>query len=140
VTVVVDDQVLAAELRGRRIIDDPRLYTSGLWYVRLCQAVLRAQGGALSKPFADLPPPLRPRAVAAVLALPEHIGLLSLRELGSVMGELALRHQLNVLAREALAAALSLRAGLVLAEGNLSPQLLAAAEAEGVSVTVVATS
>lgn len=136
-TVVVDDQVLSAELRGQHLIDDPRLFTTGLWYVRLCQAVMRAQGGALSAPFADLPAPLGVQALAAVLGLPDRIGLLSLRELGPAMGELAGRHQLNVLAREALAAALALDAGLVLAHRNVSPQLAAAADREGVPVTVV---
>jgi hypothetical protein len=138
-TVVLDDQVLSAELRGRHVVDDQRRYTTGLWYVRLCQAVWRAQGGALSAPFADLPAPVGARALASVLALPEHIGLLSLRELGPAMGELAGRHQLNVLAREALAAALALGAGLVLAERSVSPRLVAAAEAEGVPVALVST-
>lgn len=85
-----------------------------------------------------MPLPLRERALAAVLELPEHIGLLSLRELGAAMGHLALRHPLNVLAREALAAALALEADLVLSERNVSPQLVRSAAAEGVSVSFVA--
>ena len=137
-TVVVDDQVLSAELRGQHLVDGP-LHTTGLWYVRLCQAVIRAQGGTLSAPFIDLPPPLRQRALAAVLELPSHIGMVSLRELGPAMGQLAARHQLNVLAREALAAALALDARLVLSDRNESPKLLRAAEAEGVPVSFVAT-
>ncbi|MCU1484109.1 MAG: hypothetical protein JWN67_855 [Actinomycetia bacterium] len=139
-TVVLDDQVLSAELRGRHLFDDERRYTTGLWYVRLCQAVWRAQGGALSAPFADLPAPVGARALASVLALPDHIGLLSLRELGPAMGELAGRHQLNALARETLAVALVLEATLVLSDRNVSPRLLAAAEVEGVAVSVVAVS
>lgn len=136
-TVIVDDHVLSAELRGRRLVDGP-VHTTGLWYLRLCQAVLRARGGMLPAPYADLPPQLRERALASVLQLPADIGLLSLRELGPAMGQLAARHQLNVLAREALAAALALEATLVLSNRNENPRLVRAAAAEGVPVSIVA--
>lgn len=65
--------------------------TRGLrrWYVRLCQAVIRADSGlsragpgALSRPFNDLSDELRSAAVTKVLELPECIGLMSWRSLG----------------------------------------------------------
>ena len=137
--LVLDDRVLSAELRGGRPVEG-NLHTTGLWYVRLCQAVVRARGGSLSAPLLEaLPAPLRERALRAALELPDHVGLVSLRELAPLMGQLAERHRLNVLAREALAAALALEATLVLSERNDSPRLVEAAESEGIRVSVVAT-
>jgi len=75
---LIDDQHLGTVLRGEapRMLASTKLYTTGYWYVRLCQAVLGAQEriGTLSKPFADLPGALRERAIAAVLELPANIG------------------------------------------------------------------
>lgn len=136
-TVLVDDQLLGALLRGVDLELEGPVHTSGLWYVRLCQAVVRARGGALSAPFADLPGPLAERAFDAVLELPSQIGLVSLRQLGPTMARLAGRHQLNLLAREALAAAVVLGATLTIASTNRSPRLVAAAEAEGMRVALV---
>ena len=139
-TLLVDDQILAAHLRGRPVLpgaDEP-VFTTGYWYVRLCLAVTRRAGGTLSGPFAALPERQRHLAVSAVLRLPSEIGLLSLRQLGPLMGELAGRHQpMNVLTREALAAAVELRATVVLAEGNDNPALLVGLETEQLTATVV---
>jgi hypothetical protein len=91
VTLLVDYQILAAHLRGRRVLpraDEP-VFTTGYWYVLLCLAVTRRAGGTLSGPFAALPEHQRHLAVSAVLRLPPEIGLLSLRQLGPLMGELA---------------------------------------------------
>jgi hypothetical protein len=142
VTLLVDDQILAAHLRGRPVLSvgDEAVFTTGYWYVRLCLAVSRRAGGTLSGPFAALPPRRRAAAVSAVLELPAEIGLLSLRQVGPRIGELAVRHPpMNVLSREALAAAVELSATVVLAEGNENPALLAALETEHLTATVVAT-
>lgn len=87
-TLLVDDQILSRVLRsdalpGRLDWSQP-IFTTGYWYVRLCQAVLgvAARPGALSGPFEALVGRRRDQAIAAVLELPEEIGLLSLRELG----------------------------------------------------------
>lgn len=111
-----------------------QLYTTGCWYVRLCQAVLnkRSQRGVLSGPFSDLAEPLRGRAVAALLELPDDIGLISLRELGPMIGRLRQDHDLNIMSSEALAAAVHLRADVHLSAP--SPMLEAALRAEGLSV------
>ena len=88
------------------------IYTTGLWYLRLCQALFaqRSTTGRLSSEFIRLAEPARSRALRAVIALPEEIGLVSMRELAPRMGELRTSHQLNLLAAEALAAALHLNA------------------------------
>lgn len=134
---LVDDHVLGSILRGDRPpTTDARIFTTGYWYVRLCQAVLTAtaQPGQLSGPFLDLPEPVRSRAIDALLVLPEEIGLVSLRSLGPSIGRLRARHQLNILGMEALAAAIHLQAHVHLSAA--SPRLEAALEAEGLTVTV----
>jgi hypothetical protein len=138
VSQLLDDQLLGRVLRG----DDPprpgvEVYTTGYWYVRLCQAVLGAseRAGVLSGPFASLPDDARTRAVEALLTLPASIGLLSLRELGPLIGQLRARHDLNILAMEALAAASRLEAEVFLSAP--SPRLLDALEAEGRTATVI---
>jgi hypothetical protein len=138
VTLLVDDQILAAHLRGRSVVPPGEtLYTTGYWCVRLCLAVSRRAGGMLSGPFAALPPQQRTAAASAVLELPTEIGLLSLRQLGPLIGELGTPHEpMNVLTREALAAAVELSAKVLIAEGNENRTLIAALEAEGLSFTV----
>jgi hypothetical protein len=122
---LIDDQHLGTVLRGEapRTLASKELYTTGYWYVRLCQAVLGAQAriGMLSEPFADLPDELRERALAVVLELPTNIGMLSLRELGPTIARLRQDHQLNILAIEALAAAAHLGADVYLSAS--SPRL-----------------
>ncbi len=129
---LVDDQALGAVLRGStpRALRRFDIATTGYWYVRLCQAVLGTtdRPGMLSGPFAELPTSLRERAVAAVLELPEDITLISLRELAPDIGRLRRRHTLNVLATEALAAALRLEAEVVLS--TPSPRLQRALDDE----------
>ena len=114
---IIDDQLLGAVLRGsappRRRAD---AFTTGYWYVRLCQAVLASSTntGVLSAPFATLPAPTRDRAIQALLELPDGIGLVSLRELAPIIGQLRIRHDLNILGMEVLAAAVLLEADVYL--------------------------
>lgn len=139
---LVDDQLLGAVLRGRppRFLASKEVFTTGYWYVRLCQAVLRAQGGAgaRSRPFAGLPDDLRSRALAAVLELPVEIGLLSLRDLGPSIAQLRAAHHLNILGMEALAAAIHLDARVYLSAP--SPRLEHALRQAKVAVKVQAPS
>jgi hypothetical protein len=142
VTLVIDDQLLSIVLRGERLpgqLDSSGpIFTTGYWYVRLCQAALGVidRPGALSRPFEALPPDRRERALAAVLELPDDIGLISLRELGPVIAQLRARHQLNILSIEAVAAAVHLDAAVALSTS--SPRLEAALAAEGRAVQVIA--
>jgi len=141
VTLLVDDQVLSLLLRGEPpaalVNAGDAIFTTGYWYVRLCQAVLGAadRPGALSSPFIALPPESRDHALAAVLELPEEIGLLSLRELAPVIARLRARYQLNILGMEALAAAVQLDALVVLSAR--SPRLEDALLAEARTFEVV---
>lgn len=135
--VLIDDQALSRVFRGDLVIDEP-IYTTGLWYLRLCQAVVaanRPSTGRLSGPIAALPAPARKAAIAAVLALPNHVGLLSLRDLGPAIAGLRETHRLNLLSIEALAAAKELNASVLLT--TASPRLEAALKHEGLTVTLV---
>jgi hypothetical protein len=129
---LLDDQALSAVLRGStpRPLRRFDLATTGYWYVRLCQAVLGTtdRSGAPSGPFADLPADLRDRAVSAILELPDDIALISLRALAPDIGRLRRRHSLNILATEALAAAVRLEAEVILSAP--SPRLQRALEDE----------
>jgi hypothetical protein len=142
VTLVIDDQLLSIVLRGERLpgqLDSSGpIFTTGYWYVRLCQAALGVVDGpgALSRPFEAFPPDRRERALAAVLELPDEIGLISLRELGPVIAQLRARYQLNILSIEAVAAAVHLDATVALSTS--SPRLEAALAAEGRAVQVIA--
>ncbi len=135
---LVDDQLVGSILRGASP-PDPRaeVYTTGYWYVRLCQAVLASstRAGSLSGPFLGLPAGTRERAIGALLELPASIGLLSLRNLGPTIGRQRSHHRLNILGMEALAAATVLEADVYLSAP--SPKLQAALQAEGRTVTVV---
>jgi len=135
---LIDDQFLGQVLRGRtpESVATKQLYTTGYWYVRLCQAVLGAneRTGVLSRPFAELSPPMRDKALRAVLDLPDNIGMLSLRQLGPTIAHLRQHHQLNILGIEALAAASLLGAHVFISAP--SPVLESALKFENLKVKV----
>ncbi|MGH9104189.1 MAG: hypothetical protein ACRDYD_14585 [Acidimicrobiales bacterium] len=136
--VLVDDRLLGDVLRGvePRSVQHREVFTTGYWYVRLCQAVLASgQGsGVISSPFASLPEGLRSPATIAVMELPDTIGLVSLRSLAPLIGSLRRDHSLNILAMEALAAAKYLQADVILSVA--CPHLQAALTHEGLTARV----
>ena len=109
----------------------------GYWYVRLCQAVLGASDhrGVLSSPFISLPPDHRERATRALMELPEDVGLVSLRNLAPLIGQLRRRHDLNILGMEVLSASIHLEADVYLSAP--SPRLQDALDHEGRRAEVV---
>jgi hypothetical protein len=141
VTLLIDDQLLSLVLRGAApaalVRTRDTFFTTGYWYVRLCQAVVGVSNrqGTLSAPFAALPSDRREQALAAVLELPDEIGLLSLRELGPVIARLRARHELNILGMEALAAGVQLDARVVLSAR--SPRLEGALATENLRFEVL---
>ena len=118
--LLIDDQTVSALLRGVQRWPRRPTYTTGHWYLRLCQAVVRGAGGQLSAPILALPASQRRRVLEAVLELPERISILSWREVAPVMANQLTGpgHGLNLLSREALAAATILDAEVVMASGN----------------------
>ncbi len=137
---LIDDQLLGQVLRGRtpRPLVAKELFTTGHWYVRLCQAVFRSDDrtGVLSRPFAELSPERRDQARDGVLELPAEIGLISLRVLAPTIANLRERHHLNILSIEALAAATHLGAKVYLSAP--SPLLEEAIRGEHLRVAVSA--
>ena len=93
--------------------------------------VTHERPGVLARPFANLPPGLRARAMTAVLELPDEIGLISLRDLAPTVARLRQYHQLNIVSIEALAAATLLRATVYLSPP--SPLLESALANEGLT-------
>ena len=138
-TQLIDDRILASLLQGEAPPEPGQpVYTTGCWYVRLCQAALSSTvSGTLSGSLAELPPKLIPQALHSLLELPEEIGLVSLRTLAPLIGRLRSHHrQLNLLSVEALAAALHLNADVYLL--TPSPPLQQALAAEGRQAVIMA--
>lgn len=143
--VVVDDHLLLrillddepADLRPR----DGAVFTTGLWYHRLSRALADTTvTGAMSRALGDVDPRIAGAAVTAVTALPDTIGLTSLRSLAWPMAQLITDgDRLNLMSLEALAAAQHLDAELCLAVANDNPPLLAAAKQRRVPVRLIQT-
>lgn len=134
-TQVVDDQTLSGLIREVIAWPDERVFTTGHWYLRLCQAVVRGAGGALSRPLLSLPPSQREIALRAVLELPDRIEILGWREVAPMMASQldGPGYGLNFLSREALAVATLLEAKVIMATGNENYLLRAALEQLGLT-------
>ena len=118
--MLVDDQTLSGLLREETDWPGDRVFTTGHWYLRLCQAVVRGAGGVLSRPLLSLPPARRQAALRAVLELDDRVEMLSWRLVAPVMASQAdgPGRGLNLLSREALAVATTLQAQVIMAKGN----------------------
>ena len=137
---VVDDHLLL-----RILLDDEpqelrpvggRVFTTGLWYHRLCRSVGdHSVVGIFSRALGRADPPVAAAAIEAVTRLPDSIELTSLRELAWPMARLVDDGvRLNLMSLEALAAAERLGADLCLAVADENPPLLAAAQARNTAV------
>ena len=142
-TVVVDDHILL-----RLLLDDepPELRplgaavaTTGLWYHRLCRALSSTVvTGSLSRSLGRADADIAAAAVRAATALPETIGLVSLRELSWPMADsLAAGVRLNLMSLEALAAAEHLDAEICLASVDENPSLIEAAASRQVPIRLI---
>ncbi|CAN5770063.1 hypothetical protein BH24ACT3_BH24ACT3_01000 [soil metagenome] len=113
--------------------------TTGLWYHRLSRALTNpAITGSMSRSLGHTDRGLGVAAVRAATALPETIGLISLRELAWPMAQLLDGGvRLNLMSLEALAAAEHLDAEICLAAADENPPLLAAASERGVPTRLI---
>jgi hypothetical protein len=141
---VVDDHLLL-----RILLDDEppelrpdggRVFTTGLWYHRLCRSVAdRSVVGIFSRALGRADPLVAAAAIGAVTGLPDSIDLLSPRELAWPMARLLDDGvRLNLMSLEALAAAEQLEADLCLAATDENPPLLTAARTRATTVRVLA--
>ena len=141
--VLVDDHLLLAVLLGREPaalrLSDSRIATTGLWYHRLCRAVIDSTVvGSMSRRLSGLTPAAVSAVIASVVRLPPDIEMVSLRTLGWPMAELlsgGLR--LNLLSLEAIAAARAIEAEICLAEADRNEALMDAARTLGLNVRTV---
>jgi hypothetical protein len=143
--VIIDDRLLLAVLlRGERgglakLRRHGELFTTGLWYHRLCRAVGgRRVSGRLSGVLSEVPGDAATAALASVIELPAAIRLMSLRDLAWPMGRMVHDHRLNLMGLEALCAARRVKATICVEERNDSPGLVAAAADVGVTVVHMA--
>jgi len=141
---IVDDHLLL-----RILLDDEpqtlrpdggRVFTTGLWYHRLCRSISdRSVVGVFSRTLGRVDPTVAAAAIEAVTRLPDSIDLLPLRELAWPMARLVDDGvRLNLLSLEALAAAEHLEAELCLAAADENPPLLAAARTRITTVRLLA--
>jgi hypothetical protein len=143
VDVIVDDHLLLRLLLGEEPPDlrgpGARIFTTGLWYHRLCRAVSsQAVTGAMSRRLGRAHRDVAASAARAITALPETIGLMSLRDLAWPMAQLLKEGvRLNLVSLEALAAADHHGAELCLAAADENPQLLASAAARGTPTRLI---
>ena len=142
--IVVDDHVLLRMLLDDEPIDlranGAKISTTGLWYHRLCRALVASTvTGVYSRSLGSADPLLGERALRAVLELPDTIGLVSLRDVAWPMAALlGSGVRLNLMSLEALAAAQHLGAEICLAAIDANPPLIAAAVATGTSIRLIA--
>ncbi len=141
--VLVDDHLLLAVLLGREPtalrLSDARIATTGLWYHRLCRAVIDSTVvGSMSRRLSGLAPAAASAAIASLVRLPADIEMVSLRTLGWPMAELlsgGLR--LNLLSLEAIAAARVIDAEICLAAADRNESLIEAAPTLGLNVRTI---
>lgn len=121
--ILLDDEPPDLRLPGTAIA------TTGLWYHRLCRALSdKSVVGSMSRRLGLVHDDVAAGVLAAVVELPETVELVSLRTLGWPMAELV--HggaRLDLLSREALAAARHLVAEICLAEHDDNNPLRTAA-------------
>src|SRR6185437_16746871 len=106
--VVLDDHLLRDWLVGpdpdlRRAVRRDDLATTNLWYARLCKSAAGRRGGARLRGWDHAE---RDALVAALVALPDDVEVVPMRELAWRMGQLTSEHHgLSTLGSEAVAAA-----------------------------------
>ena len=122
--VLLDDHLLRDWLAGpdpalRRAVRRDELATTNLWYARLCRSAAARRGGTL---LGQWDPTERDALVAALVALPDEIGVVPMRELAWRMGKLVSEHHgLSTLGSEAVAAAEALGARVLVSSRDDGP-------------------
>ena len=135
-TVVLDDHLLRDWMAARddhliAAIATDGIATTNLWYARLCKVAARAtDGGGLR----DWSRHERVALVGGLVALPDEITVLPMRDIAWPMGQLtASHHGLSMLGAEAVAASVALEARLLVSSRDDSPGIRACCETIGVT-------
>lgn len=117
-TSLIDDQLVLRVVLGQSPPTDLVLATTYPWWWRLGSAVRRAKGSVLSGLTLGMSELGRAALIDTIDALPALIEVPDPRDLYPVAADLAAHHGLNLLAAEALAAALVLDAEIVVSTEN----------------------
>ena len=146
-SVVIDDHLLRDVLAGDRSPDLGGLATSlastGLWLFRLSSAWATPEVlGKLTAPVAALPADQQELFRARLVALPDEIEVLPLRQLAWPMALLQHRHRiegrpLSAAMAEALTAAHALGAAIAVSRQDVGPNLKVAAEHDHVAFHIM---
>lgn len=108
--------------------------TTNLYLHRLCKSVVSARGGALTGSW---PVERRRDLGRTLLALPDTIQVIPVRELAYRMADIAEAHRISTLGAEAVAAAEHLGATLCVWEGDDGPGIRSAIAAVGASYRTI---
>ena len=111
-------------------VDGDQVATTNLWYVRLCKSAARAGSGALLQGWAR---DERRALIAGLVALPDDIAVVPMRELAWRMGELSTDHHgLSTLGAEAVAAAITTHGRLLVSARDDGPGIRRCCETLGI--------
>jgi hypothetical protein len=133
IKVILDDRLLIEDLLAGLRVRGER-HTTTYWYYRACRAAVAGAGGHLSGPFLELDTAHQQAAIRSLLTLPDTVGLPDPRSTVPLMAELSERHpRLNLLNLEAAAAALALRATVLLSAEAAQGVLPAVLDAERIT-------
>ena len=138
--LLLDDRALVALIAGEALplATAAECFTTTYFCYRACRAVVLGARGHLSGPFARLDQSRRAWALQSMLVLPAEVRLPEPRAIVPMMVDVQRRHpHLNVLSTEAAAAALVLRATMVITRATVEGQLGAVLHAEGVDFDIV---
>ena len=126
---MVDDHLLTLHLAGRDawLPDGAHVATTASWWFRLSRALGRSGRGSLSTLIATLPGDDGAVVADLIRQLPEEVTIVHPRETVPQAGVLSARHGLNLLAADALATAIVLAGGLLVAAHDDGPRLRSAA-------------
>lgn len=123
-TVVLDDHLLRDWMARRdhalvQAIANDAIATTNLWYARLCKSAASVGGGALLGGWADDD---RRTLIAGLIALPDEVVVVPMRQLAWKIGELIADHNgLSMLGAEAVAAAVELDGRLLVSARDDGP-------------------
>lgn len=117
-------------------VGEDGLMTTNLWYARLCKTAARATGGALLSGWKE---PERHALIAGLVALPDEIAIIAMRDLPWRMGELiADHHGLSTLGAEAVAAAVFVDGRLLVSARDDGPGIRRCCEVLGIGYSALA--
>jgi len=143
--LLVDDHLLRGVLTGRparraraaRIRGE--LATTELYYHRLCSSLARPEiSGRLSAPLAALDESVQAQFRQHLVALPDDIATVPMRDLSWRMAVLKDRFRISTLVGEALASAETLQATIALDVADVGTQMRIAADELGIRVVTIA--